>query len=104
MDIEAELKKLDRLRAIMVIAHTLRHFSNESTTLAIAATWTTLHSSERKPIFLIAPPQIETYEEERLDFLDDCCEEGACKACGVSLWSSFKSGLCPLCDAPVDLT
>ncbi len=109
MDIEKELKALDSERAIKIINAALRHFSNDQHTLSIAMTYPDIprqgmpRGSEPVEIYLVAPPEESCYKDEPKEFLevlDASANFSFCSGCGVSLCSSFRHVLCPLCGVP----
>lgn len=102
-DIERELKALGKEKALRIIANTLRHFSDETKTLAVAATWTKGLRTDSQELFILAPSEPGMYPEED-DVLDHCCNEGQCGECRALLWSNFKSVCCPLCGSDAYLS
>ena len=126
MDIEEELKTLDRSRAIRIAANILKHFGGDLQKLVIAC----VHRDtigvakgrdpsvlEERPdfmasdlegepaeIMLMAEPDPEQYPDNVLKYSDEGCDFGKCEECDVLLTSSYKQVLCPLCGAKTYLT
>ena len=103
MDIEQELKQLDRARALRVIANALRHFSDDKHTLALASTWTQTVRNGDIDVFLISLPPDSSPEELKQE-IDEGCQEGRCQNCCINLWSTYKTTSCPFCGEEAHLT
>jgi rubrerythrin len=99
--LEIELLKLNREKAIGVIARALKQLSDQSTNLAIAAVFA--RSASPVELELLAPAH-SSCAEDVLETLDAGSQFGRCEGCGVSLRSLYKTVACPLCGSQANLT
>lgn len=104
MDLEAELLKLDRARALRIIANTLGHLSDKQHTLALSYVFTrAIELGEALDVqFISLPP--DDVEAEFQREVDEGCQYGGCPRCRINLSSTFKRVNCPFCGREAHLT
>ena len=104
MDIQAELMKLDRARALRIIADTLRHLSDSTHTLAICFAFKrAIELRESLDVHFIGLPPSDAPADCHAE-VDEGCDVGGCAQCRVNLASSYKRVNCPFCGTEARLT
>ncbi len=104
MDIEAELLKLDRERALRIIANALRHLSDKQHRLALSFAYTrSVELGQPLDVHFISLPPDDVDAEFQQE-IDEGCNVGGCPQCRINLSSTFKRVNCPFCGGEAHLT